>query len=130
MALLSGEGVAPALTLAPSSFDFGDLATGAKSAARAFVVRNDGSTDLDLDRAAIVGADLDQFALAGDECTGATLAPGEVAIGLVDLPQLQRQDPLTLDLARSGHIAVFGAGNSGLASCGEPTRRPSVIRLR
>ncbi len=36
-----------------------------------------------------------------------------VAIGLVDLPQLQRQEPLVLDLEGAGHIAVFGAGNSG-----------------
>jgi S-DNA-T family DNA segregation ATPase FtsK/SpoIIIE len=38
---------------------------------------------------------------------------GGVAIGLVDLPQLQRQDPLVLNLKGSGHVAVFGAGNSG-----------------
>ena len=37
----------------------------------------------------------------------------DVAIGLVDLPQLQRQDPLVLELSRAGHAAVFGAGNSG-----------------
>jgi len=34
-------------------------------------------------------------------------------IGLVDLPHLQRQDPLAIDLAGTGHIAVFGASNSG-----------------
>ncbi|HYJ22724.1 MAG TPA: choice-of-anchor D domain-containing protein [Solirubrobacterales bacterium] len=73
---LKGEGVAPAVTLAPLSFDFGPQAAGEKSAARDFVVRNDGTTPLQLDGAAIVGADLDQFALAGDGCTGETLVPG------------------------------------------------------
>ena len=77
MALLSGEGAAPAVTLAPSGFDFGTVAAGAKSAAHDFAVRNDGGTDLELDRVALAGADLDQFALAGDECSGATLAPGD-----------------------------------------------------
>jgi S-DNA-T family DNA segregation ATPase FtsK/SpoIIIE len=48
-----------------------------------------------------------------DELDGAAVAPGEVAVGLVDLPQLQRQDPLVIDLPRSGHVAIFGAGNSG-----------------
>lgn len=48
-----------------------------------------------------------------DELGGAGVAQGEVAIGLVDLPQLQRQDPLLLDLSGAGHVAVFGAGNSG-----------------
>jgi S-DNA-T family DNA segregation ATPase FtsK/SpoIIIE len=36
-----------------------------------------------------------------------------VAIGLVDLPHLQRQDPLSVNLESVGHVAVFGAGNSG-----------------
>ena len=73
---LKGEGVAPAVTLAPSAFDFGLQAAGSKSEGHAFAVRNDGATALDLGAVAIVGADLDQFALAGDECTGETLAPG------------------------------------------------------
>jgi DNA segregation ATPase FtsK/SpoIIIE, S-DNA-T family len=33
-------------------------------------------------------------------------------IGIVDLPELQRQDPLVVDL-EAGHVAIFGAGNSG-----------------
>lgn len=73
---LKGEGVAPAVTLAPSAFDFGVQAAGSKSTAHDFVVRNDGTTPLELGDVTIVGADLDQFALAGDECTGETLAPG------------------------------------------------------
>jgi hypothetical protein len=76
MVPLQGEGVAPAVTLAPSAYDFGWLAAGGKSAGHAFAVRNEGGTSLDLDSVAIVGADLDQFGLAGDECTGTTLAPG------------------------------------------------------
>jgi DNA segregation ATPase FtsK/SpoIIIE, S-DNA-T family len=51
--------------------------------------------------------------LSLDRLRGVTVAGGAVAIGLVDLPQLQRQDPLVLDLEGSGHMAVFGAGNSG-----------------
>lgn len=74
--VLTGEGVAAAATLVPSAFDFGAEDAGGKSAGHAFAVRNDASTALDLDSVAIVGADLDQFGLSGDECTGATLAPG------------------------------------------------------
>jgi hypothetical protein len=73
---LKGEGVAPAVTLAPSAFDFGTQAAGSKSDGHAFAVRNDGSASLDLSTVSIVGTDLDQFALAGDECSGGTLAPG------------------------------------------------------
>ena len=40
---LKGEGVAPAVTLAPSAFDFGLQAAGSKSDGHAFAVRNDGA---------------------------------------------------------------------------------------
>jgi hypothetical protein len=76
MVALSGEGVAPAVTLAPSAFDFGTQAAGTKSDGHAFAVRNDGSTPLAVGSPSIVGLDVDQFAVAGDECSGETLAPG------------------------------------------------------
>jgi hypothetical protein len=76
MVALQGEGLAPAVTLMPAAYDFGSQAAGSKSAGHAFAVRNEGSAPLDLSNVSIVGADLDQFALAGDECTGTTLAPG------------------------------------------------------
>jgi hypothetical protein len=76
MVALQGEGLAAAVTLVPAAYDFGLQAPGSKSAGHAFAVRNEGSGPLDLSGVAIVGADLDQFALAGDECTGTTLAPG------------------------------------------------------
>ena len=38
---------------------------------------------------------------------------GGAAIGLVDLPHLQCQDPLVLDLEGAGNVAIFGGGNSG-----------------
>lgn len=77
MVALSGEGVAAAVTLVPDSFDFGAVAAGTRGDAHEFAVRNEGSAPLDLGAVAIVGADLDQFALAGDGCTGETLAAGE-----------------------------------------------------
>jgi hypothetical protein len=76
MVALTGEGVAPAVTLVPSGYDFGAQTTGTKGASHAFAVRNEGSTALDLGSVAIVGTDLDEFPLTSDECTGATLAPG------------------------------------------------------
>lgn len=77
MVMLHGEGVLSSATLAPGGFDFGSQAKGSKSSARNFVVANDGSTPVALGSAAIVGANLDQFLLAGDECAGVTLAPGQ-----------------------------------------------------
>jgi hypothetical protein len=83
MVELSGEGVAPAVTLTPAGYDFGAQAAGTRSADHAFAVRNEGATSIELGSVAIVGTDLDQFPLAGDECTGATLAPGgECLVGV------------------------------------------------
>jgi hypothetical protein len=73
---LLGEGVPVAVSLMPSGFDFGSQAVGGKSAGHSFLVRNDGSTPLDLGTVSIVGTAPDQFALSGDACTGATLAAG------------------------------------------------------
>jgi hypothetical protein len=74
--MLSGEGAAAAVTLVPASFDFGSQAAGSSSAGHDFAVRNDGTTPLELGSVSIGGADLDQFALAGEECAGEALAPG------------------------------------------------------
>jgi S-DNA-T family DNA segregation ATPase FtsK/SpoIIIE len=39
--------------------------------------------------------------------------PGVLVVGLIDRPELQRRDPLELDLAHSGGALVVGAGGSG-----------------
>ena len=77
MIALEGEGIALAATLLPEAFDFDTQAAGFRGGdGHDFVVRNEGATELDLGAVAILGADRDQFTLAGDECDGETLAPG------------------------------------------------------
>jgi hypothetical protein len=73
---LRGEGVAAAITLLPSGYDFGSAAPGTKSVPQSFAVRNEGDTSLDLGAVAIAGADLDQFSLSGEDCSESTLEPG------------------------------------------------------
>ncbi len=80
MLALTGEGIDPAVTLAPSGFDFGAVAVGTASAPQSFAVRNEGSTSLGLGAVAIVGADLDQFSLAGDDCSETSLDPGDECV--------------------------------------------------
>jgi hypothetical protein len=77
MVTLSGEGVAAAATLAPSGYDFGSLSAGSRSAPQSFAFRNEGGSSLELGDATILGADLDQFSLSGDDCSGSTLDPGD-----------------------------------------------------
>lgn len=76
MVFLEGEGVAPAVTMTPGSFDFGAATSGTRSPAQTFVVRNDGDTAVEMGSVSIVGANLGQFQVTGDECTGVALGSG------------------------------------------------------
>ena len=73
---LEGEGVLGVGGITPGSFDFGSQTAGTRSASHAFAVSNAGSAPLDFDHVSIGGTDLDQFVVAGDGCSGETLAPG------------------------------------------------------
>jgi hypothetical protein len=77
MVVLTGVGVAPSMTLGPASLDFGKRVVGSRNAGHYFTVRNAGHAPLELYGAFMAGSDLDQFALAGDGCTGNVLGVGE-----------------------------------------------------
>ena len=76
MVFLGGEGLAPAATLTPG-FDFGAQSVGSRGPAHSFTLRNEGAAPLELAGVSVTGADPDQFALSGDECTDTVLAAGE-----------------------------------------------------
>jgi hypothetical protein len=80
MVQLEGEGVLPAAAIGPGSFDFGSQEAGTRSASHAFAVSNPGTTPLHLNQASIGGSELDQFVISSDECSGASLAPGEECV--------------------------------------------------
>lgn len=77
MVMLTGEGVAPAVTMAPTAFDFGAVASGSRGPAHTFAIRNDGDTVTAMGAVSIVGANLGQFQVTGDECTGVELGSGQ-----------------------------------------------------
>jgi hypothetical protein len=115
MLALTGEGVAPAVTLAPSEFDFGSVAVGTASAPQSFAVRNEGSTSLGLGAVAIVGADLDQFSLAGDDCSETSLDPGDECVLRVRFVP-DSSGAKTARLRVSGDAGSFVAALSGRGS--------------
>jgi hypothetical protein len=146
MVMLHGEGVAAAVTLAPSSYDFGGQVAGSKSTAHSFAVRNEGGSTLELDSVAIVGADLDQFALAGDECSGTALAPGsECLVRVRFAPDSAGAKAATLrvrgdagtfaaslagDGTAVGSVAAGGAITSATSSATAQGRPPAARRHR
>ncbi|UCE01304.1 MAG: choice-of-anchor D domain-containing protein [Candidatus Latescibacterota bacterium] len=110
---LSGTGLAPDISLTPSTHDYGNVVVG-QSAAQVFRVRNDGTADLNVMSTTLVGVDSTAFAI--DAGGGAfVLAPGGTRDLLVSfLPdtssarsaalRIASDDPdsATLDAALSG----------------------------
>jgi hypothetical protein len=122
MVLLNGNGVSPAVTLAPAAHDFGEVASMEKSAPHTFAVRNDGSVPLDLGDVAIVGADLDQFGLAGDECSETTLAPGAECLARVRFaPDSAGAKTAKLRIGSDAgpFVAILNGTDIGAAAAGE-----------
>jgi hypothetical protein len=114
---LSGEGIAPALALGPLGHDFGSQTEGTRSDASAFAVRNDGTTAVELGAVAVVGADPDQFPLAGDECTGASLAPGqECAVRVRFTPDGAGTRSATLRVGGEGGVLTASLSGTGTAA--------------
>jgi hypothetical protein len=72
---LAGNGVAPELAVDPASHDFGDVRLGA-AASRLFVIRNEGTSALDVSAVGLAGTHPAAFAIESGGEPGA-LAPGE-----------------------------------------------------
>ncbi|HEY5054265.1 MAG TPA: choice-of-anchor D domain-containing protein [Solirubrobacterales bacterium] len=116
MVPLTGEGVAPTVTLAPAGYDFGPIAEGAKTAGHSFAIRNESSTPVDLDSPVIVGADVDQFALAGDTCTGVTLgAGGECLVRVRFTPDSSGAKVATLRVGGDAGALTASLAGAGVA---------------
>ncbi len=114
MVSLSGEGVAAAVTLAPSGHhDFGSVAAGVKSAPQSFAVRNEGGSSIDLASATIVGADLDQFSLSGEDCSGSTLDPGDECVVRIRFTP-DSAGTKTARLRVKGDAGTFSAALTGI----------------
>jgi hypothetical protein len=120
---IDGTGVEAAASLSSGDLGFGPQASGSRSAPLSVSVRNGGLEPIETGQIAIVGADLDQFALAGDECTGVTLAPGaECVIRVRFAPDGVGAKSAKLRVAIPG-----GALTANLAGTATPAPDPAPI---
>jgi hypothetical protein len=117
---LNGEGVAPSLAISAAGFGFGDVVTGQRSAPQPFSVANRGSLPVALASVRISGADLDQFALSGDTCSGTTLAPGaECLVAARFAPDVAGAASATLRVLGDGtalSASLTGQGTESVAA--------------
>lgn len=68
---------APGFSATPSPLFFGDRLVGTTSPPRTVTATNVGTAPLTISATALVGAQPEDFAIAGDTCAGSTLAPDE-----------------------------------------------------
>jgi urease beta subunit len=117
---LTGDGKDPQVSLSPPSHDFGKQEVGTDSRAQSFALTNDGDTPVDLTGASIIGANADQYRLAGDGCTDVTLQAGEsCAVKVKFAPDAKGP--------RSARLRIVGEGGSFTAELsGVGVKAPGV----
>jgi hypothetical protein len=135
--LLQGAGVAPQLSLSPSTHDFGAVVAGSTGPVQAFQLRNESGDPQTIDSATLAGADLGDFHLRTDECTETVLLPDAacaVAVGFD--PGSSGPKSATLRLRGSGGTNVArlegegtGAGVSAATATGRFKRGRVTVSL-
>jgi uncharacterized repeat protein (TIGR01451 family) len=76
---LSGLGIKPIISLAPSVVGFGSIPVGSSSSPQTVTVTNTGNAPLVIGTFHTAGTDYDQFTISSDNASGKTLAAGENA---------------------------------------------------
>jgi hypothetical protein len=66
----------PVIAFDPSEFDFGEVGVGETSTSTSLAIENVGSADLQIDELQLQGADIADFDLTQDDCTGSTVPVG------------------------------------------------------
>jgi hypothetical protein len=112
-AALLGQGSDTSLDVTPSPLAFGDQAVGTSSAPQAVTIQNTGSGNLVV---SAINTSSGDYAIAGDGCTGVTVAPGgNCVLQVVFTPSHPGDDPAGLSIASnaagSPHaISITGRG--------------------
>ena len=70
----------PSIKLEPGTIDFGDQVANRRSKPQRIVVTNTGGKKLYINSVVLDGDNKQDFALAGDTCTGATIASGKSCV--------------------------------------------------
>jgi len=113
---LQGEGIAPELSITPSTFDFGSVGAGSKSALRVFAVRNVGSDVAVVGSVGVGGGEPGQFRVESDGCSSKNLGVGaECSVGIVFAPTSAGAKSATLEVPSNSPESRAAAALSGTA---------------
>lgn len=127
---LSGNGVAAGVpTAAPASLSFGARKVGASGPVQAFTFTNSSGVTTELGVATLGGDHPDQFRIAADGCSEATLAPGaSCQVGVRFAPEEAGAMGATLRLGSTGGVAT--AALSGYAEAAAKSTKSLRVGLR
>jgi uncharacterized repeat protein (TIGR01451 family) len=108
---LTGTGIAPAITVSPTSLKFGSVPVGTTSAPQTVTVGNAGSSPLTVSSAGTSGP----FAVSDDSCTSAgAIAPGGTCqIAAVFVPTSTGPATGTLTISSDGGTATVALSGNG-----------------
>lgn len=116
----------PSAKIEPGAVDFGDQVAKRRSKPQRIVVTNTGGSKLYINSVVIDGDNKQDFALAGDTCTGATIASGKsCVIDVTFTPYAVERRKATIvltDNAPDSHQTVIMTGN-GINSADVPPGR-------
>jgi hypothetical protein len=98
----SGTGVAPAVSISPSSLSFDKQLVGTPSAAQTVTVTNSGTATLDISTMSLAGANAADFAKTVDGCSGMSVASsGTCSVSVTFTPSTTGSRSATLTLTDS-----------------------------
>jgi streptogramin lyase len=130
---LSGTGnpTGPGVAIDPTSHDFGDHAVGTTSDARQFTVSNTGTAPLEVEEVSIDGANAGDFAVTDDDCSGATVQPGDACtLAVTFTPGGTGTRAATLAIADnaegSPHTAALAGTGTATTTTATTTTTPST----
>jgi hypothetical protein len=85
---LSGTGAGPAVSVNPTSWDFGNQTVGVTSGVKSFTLTNSGTQSLTLGTLSVTGTNANNFALSGNNCTNnlTIAAAGTCTFGVTFTP--------------------------------------------
>jgi hypothetical protein len=118
---LIGHAVAPEFAISPTSFSFGAVNVGAKSAAKRFTVENRGSGAGTLEELTMTGASPGQFEITADECAEPLEPGGSCSFTVLFAPTSAGSKSASVQVTSRAPespqtIAVSGTGVSLLAA--------------
>lgn len=112
----------------PIALDFGPMPLGGTSQSRTVTLSNSGGTPLQVGGASLTGANVADFQILRNGCTGATLAPSQTCtLSLAFSPTALGPRTATLQLQTAANTLGISASGTGVTAPGVPS--PSLLAL-